>query len=204
MTNIEKIRKRIEKRKRKVDLFQEVKSLENKNKSNNLYKIMMGIMTVFALFMSFAIYAKKDSNGVYINSILNTNFNFTSFNKSLNNLINFKIVEDSNNPIQDMVVSSNVNYINVGDDFYTSEGNLAVSMDNGVITYVNGKDDYYTVIVEYDSGVRATYNGINEVNVYVNDRVYRDDILGSFNEKVEIIFIKNSEKISYEEVISII
>ena len=204
MTNIEKIRKRIEKRKRKVDLFQEVKSLENKNKSNNLYKIMMGIMTVFALFMSFAIYAKKDSNGVYINSILNTNFNFTSFNKSLNNLINFKIVEDSNNPIQDMVVSSNVNYINVGDDFYTSEGNLAVSMDNGVITYVNGKDDYYTVIVEYDSGVRATYNGINEVNVYVNDRVYRDDILGSFNVKVEIIFIKNSEKISYEEVISII
>lgn len=204
MSEIEKIKRRINKRKVKVDINSEIKSLDTNTKSSGLYKVLMGLMTVFALFMSFALYAKKDASATYFNSIFNTNINFASFNKTLNNLINFKIVENGDETLNDMVVSSGITYISVGEDYYTSEGNLAIAMDNGVITYVNGKDDNYTVIVEYDSGIRTTYNEVNEVNVFVNDRVYRDDILGSFDDKVEIIFIKNSEKISYEEVISII
>ena len=119
-------------------------------------------------------------------------------------ILNLRIIDNSKEDIHDQVVSSEVSYIHLGDDYYTSEGNVAIALDDGVITYVNGKDENYTVIVEYDNGIRATYNEVKEVNVYVNDRVYKDDILGSYIDKVEIIFIKDSEKISYEEVVKLI
>lgn len=204
MNEIERIKKRINKRKNKININDEVKGLEENNKGSKLFRVLMSIMGVYALFMSFAIYAKKDESGSVINNVFNTNINFTNFNKGLNKLLNLRVIDNENIEGADQVVSSNVSYINVGEDYYTSEGNLVVAMDDGVITYVNGKDENYTIIVEYDNGVRATYNEVNEVNVYVNDRVYSDDILGSFDDKVEIIFIKNSEKLSYEEVISFI
>jgi hypothetical protein len=59
------------------------------------------------------------------------------------------------------------------------------------------------VIINYDNGVMATYYDLVEVNVFNNDRVYMGDILGSYNEKVKIVFIRNDEKITYEDVISI-
>lgn len=204
MSEIDKIKRRINKRKVKIDINDEVKDLSSNSKSSNLFKILMGIMTVYALFMSVAIYAKKDENAVALNKVLNTNINFSSFNKSLNKLLNFRIIDNSNEDIHDSVVSSNVTYLSLGDDYYTSEGNLVVALDDGVITYVNGKDESYTIIVEYDCGVRATYDNMSEVNVFVNDRIYSEDILGSYSDKVKIIFIKDSSKISYEEVISII
>ena len=204
MSEIDKIKRRINKRKVKVDINNEVKDLSNNGKSSSLFKVLMGIMTVYALFMSVAIYAKKDENAIALNKVLNTNINFTSFNKSLNKLLDFRIIDNSNEYIHDSVVSSNVTYLSLGDDFYTREGNLVVALYDGVITYVNGKDESYTIIVEYDCGVRATYDNMSEVNVFVNDRIYSEDILGSYTDKVKIIFIKDSSKISYEEVISII
>jgi hypothetical protein len=153
--------------------------------------------------MGFAIYAKKDEKATNINSIFNLNFNFTSFNKTLNKLINFRVI-DNNITNSDSVVSANIVYLDIGDDYYTSDGNLIVALDDGIVTYVNGKGDDYTIIVEYDCGVRATFNNVNEVNVYVNDRIYQDDILGSFSEKVKMIFIKDSKKIVYEEVLALI
>ncbi len=203
MKKIDKIINRINRRKKNVDINAEVKSI-GEHKSNGLYKVLMGIMTVYALFMSFAIYARKDENAVLVNNIFNTDINFTSFNRTLNKLLNVRVIDNVNEDIESSVVSSDVEYLSLGDDYYMSEGNLVVAMDDGVITYVNGKDNIYTVIVEYDSGIRATYNGIIEANVFVNDRIYKEDILGSFNEKVHIIFIKDNAKITYEEVVSII
>lgn len=204
MKEIEKIKSRIEKRKIKDNIACEMKRLES-NKNSKLYNICMGIMTVYVLFMSFALYAKKDNNAVLMNSIFDTNVNFTKFNATLNKLINFRIVEENTPLLEDMIVSNNsVTYQSLGDDYYTSEGNLVVALADGVITYVNGKDYNYTIIVEYDNGIRATYNEINEVNVFVNDRVYQDDILGSFDDQVNIIFIKDHNKITYEEVIAFI
>lgn len=203
MEKIEKIKRRINGRKNLIDINKELKVLD-KNKTSNSFKILMSFMSLLAIFLSFAIYAKKDESAIAINSIFNSNINFSSFNRTLNKLINFRIVDNNLASGGSELVGGEVNYVSVGEDYYTSEGNLVIAQDDGVITYVNGKDDNYTIIVEYDCGVRATYNGVYEVNVYVNDRIYKEDILGSFIEKVEIIYIKNSEKLTYEEVLSII
>ena len=198
MRELKKINNRINKRKNKSNF--NVKEKEQ----GSLYKVVTSIMTVYVLFMSFAIYAKKDENASVFNNIFNTEINFKSFNKTLNKLIDLRVIDNSSEQLHDQVVSSDVVYVGVGGDYYISDGNLVIALDDGVVTYVNGKDDSYTIIVEYDSGFRATYNDVLEVNVFVNDRVYRDDIIGGYSEKVEIIFIKDSEKITYEEVMGII
>ena len=203
MNRVERINRKINKRKYKHNLVGEIKELETE-KSSKWFKALMGIMAIYAIFISVAIYAKKDENATALNSLFNNNINFNSLNKTLNKLINFRVVNSVDDSVKDQVVSSNVTYLDLGNDYYTSEGNLVVAMDDGVITYVNGKDDSYTVIVEYDSGVRATYNEVNEVNVFVNDRIYKEDILGSFDDEVQIIFIKDKTKLSYEEVMAII
>ena len=198
MSDISKIKRNLVKRK-KNNLREEVKSI---NKKGGLYKVVMGVMAIYSIFMGFAIYAKKDYDATYFNSIFNTNVNFNEFNRKINNLLDLKIFsEETRN--EDMVVSGSSNYIELGEDYYISDGFLATSIDSGVVSYVNGKDDNYTVIVVYDNGVMATYYNLIDVNVFSNDRVYLGDILGSYNEKVKIVFIRNNEKIKYEDVVSI-
>ena len=198
MNDISKIKKNLIKRK-KSNLKEEALNL---SKRKSLYKGVMVVMTIYALFMGFAIYAKKDTNATYFNSIFKTNINFNAFNERINNLLDLHIVSDSIKD-EDLTVSGSVNYIELGDDYYMSDGSLATSIDSGIVSYVNGKDDNYTVIINYDNGVMATYYDLVEVNVFNNDRVYMGDILGSYNEKVKIVFIRNDEKITYEDVISI-
>ena len=198
MNDISKIKKNLIKRK-KSNLKEEALNL---SKRKSLYKGVMVVMTIYALFMGFAIYAKKDTNATYFNSICKTNINFNECNERINNLLDLHIVSDSIKD-EDLTVSGSVNYIELGDDYYISDGSLATSIDSGIVSYVNGKDDNYTVIINYDNGVMATYYDLVEVNVFNNDRVYMGDILGSYNEKVKIVFIRNDEKITYEDVISI-
>lgn len=194
MDDIEKIKKKFVQRKKESS-----KGGKN-NKKASFYKITMSIIILYSFFMGFAIYAKKDVNALYLNSILNTDFNFKQFNESINDLLDLRIVEQNKN--KDEVVNGSINYVELGDDYYMSDGNLVVSLDDGVVSYVNGKDDNYTVIVEYDNGIMATYYNLIEVNVFSNDRVYSSDIIGSYNEKVKVVFIKDNVKIAYEDVIS--
>lgn len=196
MNSIDKIKRNFKKR-NKTNLKEDVLKI---NKKSNLYKISMFFMVVYALFVGFAVYAKNDVNAIYLNSLLNTDFNFKKFNESINDLLDLRIIKIDKD--EDMVVSGSINYIDLGDDYYMSDGNLAISLDDGVVSYVNGKDNNYMVIIEYDNGVMATYYDLVEVNVFSNDRVYSSDIIGSYNEKVRVIFIKDDVKISYEDAIS--
>ena len=203
MENVKKIAKRINKRKMKSSIQGEIFELEQNKKGQRIYKWFMFLLGVYAIFVSFAIYVKKDESATTLNSLFKTDMNFSSFNKAMGKVINFRIVEQSVSSSNEQTVSSTINYINMGNDYYTSDDHLLVALDDGVVTYVNGKDENYTVIVEFDKGYRATFTDISEVNVYVNDRVYKDDILGSFNDEIKILFIRDKNKLTYEEVLAL-
>ena len=198
MNKIAKIRKRINKNREKQSLKKDILELENK--SHPLYKIAMMLLGIYAIFIAFALYVRNEERATTFNTLFNTNIDFSSFNKAMGKVINLRGV-DSKITSSDQMVSASVSYQSLGDDYYTSDDHLIVAFDDGVVTYVNGKDDNYTVIVEFDRGYRATFNGVMEVNAYVGDRVYQNDIIGSFDDKVQIIFIKNREKVSYEEIL---
>ena len=58
--------------------------------------------------------------------------------------------------------------------------------------------------MENDSGFRSVYSNLVDISVKVNDRIYFDSVIGVVEEKVEIIFSKNNEKLTYEQVLELL
>ena len=204
MDELEKIKNRIQNRRntsKEVDV--EAIDIERKySKPSKLYKTSMFCLVVMALFLSLAVYAKKDQNGRFIKDAFGIDVNFTSFNKAMNKLINFRVVDTI---IEGDIAVSNVpNYVHLGDDLYVNGSSEVKSIDDGVVTYIYSDETGYLVIIENDSGFRSIYSNLVEVSVKVNDRVYFESVVGVVEEKVKIIFSKDNEKITYEQVIGLL
>lgn len=207
MSELDKIKNRIQNRRnnsQEVDVVDvDVISVQKKySKPSKLYKISMFILVILALFLSVAVYAKKDEKGKFLKESLGININFTSFNKTMNKLINFRVVDNIKDP--DQVVANIPNYVHLGEDMYTSGNSEVKSIDDGVVTYVYSDETGYLVIVENDSGFRSVYSNLVDVNVKVNDRIYFDSVIGVVEEEVKIVFSKNNEKITYEQVLELL
>lgn len=204
MDELEKIKNRIQNRRntsKEVDV--EVIEMERKySKPSKLYKASMFCLVVIALFLSLAVYAKKDENGKFIKDTLGININFTSFNKTMNKLINFRVVDSITKG--DIAVSNVPDYVHLGDDLYVNGSSEVKSIDDGVVTYIYNDESGYLVIIENDSGFRSVYSNLVEVSVKVNDRVYFDSVIGVVEEKVKIAFSKDNEKITYEQVLGLL
>ena len=204
MEELERIKNRIQNRRNNSkDVNIEVLEIEKVySKPSKFYKATMCFLVILALFLSVAVYAKKDENGKFLEENLGININFASFNKIMNKLINFRVVETITTG--DAVVSNVPSYLHMGNDVYVNGGSEVKSIDDGVVTYISSDEIGYLVIVENDSGVRSVYSGLVDVSVKINDRVYFDSIIGAMNEEVKIVFSKNGEKINYEQVLGLL
>lgn len=204
MKELEEIKSRIQNRRnnsREVDV--EIVEYEKKySKPSKLYKLSMFCLIIMFLFLSVAVYAKKDENGKFLRDNLGININFTSFNKVMNKLINFRSVETLTGG--DLAVSNVPSYIHLGEDLYISDGSEVKSIDDGVVTYIYSDENGYLVIVENDSGFRSVYSNLVDVSVKINDRVYFDSVLGVVEENVKIIFSKDNTKITYEQALELL
>ena len=204
MEELEKIKNRIQNRRnssKEVDI--DVIDVEKiYSKPSKFYKICMFSLIIMALFLSVGVYAKKDENGKFLKDTFGINVNFSSFNKAMNKLINFRAIE--NVTIGDVPVANVPNYVHLGNDFYVSGESQVTSVDDGVVTYVYNDENGYLVIIENDSGFRSVYSNLIDVNVKVNDRIYFDSVIGVVEEEVKIIFSKNNEKITYEQVLGLL
>ena len=191
MKELDEIKNRIQNRRnnsKEVDL--EVIDVEKVyTKPSKVYKYSMFILIIMAMFLSVALYAKKDENGNFLKNTFGININFTSFNKTMNQLLDFRIVDSIS--ITDSPVSNVPNYIHKGNDVYTNGSSEITSIDDGVVTYIYSDETGYLVIVENDSGFRSVYSNLIDVSVKVNDRVYFESVIGVAEEKVNIIFSKN-------------
>ena len=204
MEELERIKNRIQNRRNNSkDVNIEVLEIEKVySKPSKFYKATMCFLVILALFLSVAVYAKKDENGKFLEENLGININFASFNKIMNKLINFRVVETITTG--DAVVSNVPSYLHMGNDVYVNGGSEVKSIDDGVVTYISSDEIGYLVIVENDSGFRSVYSGLVDVSVKINDRVYFDSIIGAMNEEVKIVFSKNGEKINYEQVLGLL
>lgn len=204
MKELEKIKSRIQNRRGvSQEVIIDVEEIEKKySKPSKLYKVSMLFLVVMATFLSVAVYAKKDENGKFLKEKLGINVNFSSFNKTLNKLLDFRVVDNINYNITP--VSNVPDYVHMGNDLYVNGGSEVTSIDDGVVTYIASDQFGYTVIVENDSNFRSVYSNLLDVSVKVNDRVYFDSIIGVVEEKVKIVFSQNNEKISYEQVIELL
>ena len=204
MEELEKIKNRIHSRRNysnEVDVS--VMEIEKAySKPSKLYKLTMFTLILMALFLSVAVYAKKDENGKILNEKFGISINFATFNKTMNKLLDFRAVNSITN--SDYAVSYVPNYIHMGDDIYVNGSSEVKSVDDGIVTYVYSDETGYLVIVENDSGFRSVYSNLVDVSVKVNDRIYFDSVLGSVEEEVKIIFSKENKQITYEQVVELL
>jgi len=203
MKEIEEIKNRIQNRRgSSQEVVIDVEEVEKKySKPSKLYKFAMFFMVIMALFLSIGVYAKKDENGNFLKEKLGINVNFISFNKTMNKLLNFRIVDTITS---DIPVSNIPSYIHMGEDLYVNGGSEITSIDDGIVTYIYQDESGYLVIIENDSGFRSVYSLLSDVSVKVNDRVYFDSIVGVAEKEVKIIFSKDNEKITYEQVLELL
>ena len=203
MKELEKIKNRIHSRRgSSQEVIIDVEEVERKySKPSKLYKFSMFILVIMAMFLSVAVYAKKDENGNFLKEHLGININFSAFNKTLNKLLNFRAIDNIQN---DIPVSNVPNYVHMGNDKYVNGSSQVTSVDDGVVTYIYNDEQGYLIIVENDSGFRSVYSNLTDVSVKVNDRIYFESVIGVVNEQVEIIFSKDNEKITYEQVLELL
>lgn len=129
-----------------------------------------------------------------LNKWYNSNFGnplpFERFLSSTTPVFNETLQYTSANKYKDGVA------LQVGNDY------LIPALDSGIVIFIGEKEGYgNTVIVQQENGVDIWYSNISEVNVKLYDYIKKSDLIGSVNETLYLVFLKNSEVINYEKYI---
>ncbi len=186
MNDLDDIRKRINKR--------QGKTLTNHH-FTILYNAMTKMMVVMLVGLAVLSYVKISPNGTYIQDyILNSDY----YNMVSSWISQHLFVSD------DMIVSTQVSYTHISDNYYTNSTNEVLNFDNGRVIYVDYQDilgNYVTILL--DNGIEITYGQMNDVFVSVYDKVEASTILGTYDDNLIIIFTQDGQEIDYSTFIEL-
>lgn len=186
MDKIEKIRNRIN-------------GIEEKE-TNNIFLTIGNIFLIVCLVGVGALtYFKVDEDASLINNVFDTDISFKEVNNVIKGALNeiFNIDNENN----DVVVSSEQQYISVGNNNYKTDDNRVHMLLDGIVTYVNYQNEYkYFVIVSYINGVDALYTYVDNCELKINDRLSMDETIGNYEgEYFNCIFKKGDKIITYND-----
>ena len=186
MENINQIRNRINK----------------KESKSTLLSFLSLIMLLISFVLGGMIYMKKDENGTFLKENFGLNVNFKTFNNRVNIIINdlFKFEFEEKN-VGNQLVSNPVNYIQLNDNMFSCEDTSISMLNDGVVLGVYEEGDNYTILINYDNGVLASYSSIQEVLVKEYDQLEKGDKFASYYDSFKVLFKKDGVLISYDEAI---
>ena len=82
------------------------------------------------------------------------------------------------------------------------ENYLVPSIDDGIVVFIGEKEGYgNTVIIEQKDGVSVWYSNLEEINLKMYDYVLKGDLIGSVDNNLYLVFIKDGEFVDYKEYI---
>lgn len=195
MNEIDEVRRRMEKRRAKKN-----PTLTDRH-FMKIYNAMIKCMVVLLVGVAICAYVKISPNGEYIKDYVLNDLRFTEFSKWVNHqLLSFEQGDHA------ATVSSQVAYSHIKDNYYTNQSNEVLNFDKGRVIYTGKQDilgQYVTVLLE--NNVEVTYGQLTDVFVNMYDQVDATTILGTYQERVMIIFTQGEKEIDYatfEELIS--
>ena len=195
-------------RKRRYTLLKEEASKESfqyRNTKNKGLSFLSSLFLLTSIALGVLIYGKTDENGKWVKENFGIELSFSKVNEFMSKytdyILDFDIFDFMK---EDVPVSNEPNYINLGNGLFMPNGNEITSIGEGTVIYVGENNGENIVVIQHDLGYTATYSGLAEVLVKKYDRVDDNAIIGVSFKEIMIAFENNNKKISYEEVLGIL
>ena len=159
-----------------------------------LYNGMIKTMVVLLVVVTIGAYVKVSPNGTLIKDYI---FNDQNFKQSINWIqTQFHTLLNKDNSV---LVSKKVSYTHLKDNYYTNQSNEVLNFEKGRVIYVGEQNmlgHYVTVLLE--NNVEVTFGNMNDVFVNLYDQVDAATILGTYQDKVLIVFTQGEKELDYE------
>ncbi len=161
----------------------------------------MSLLGILAVCLSVLIYTKDNNRASNFNDKLGININFGKVNSNIASFIDETVGLDFlkiTYKNDDKEVANINSYLSKGNDLYETGNGKIIALGEGTVTFLSADKTGYTMVIQYDKGINATYSLLSEVLIQNMDRVDEDDIVAS-STSFKVIFEKNGKQIRYEE-----
>ncbi|MEG1638264.1 MAG: M23 family metallopeptidase [Erysipelotrichaceae bacterium] len=181
------VRKRIQKRK-----FREENQKQSHPFFNFFYRLTISIMILSVGCLTYAINDKVGIKNI-TKDLANLNFNKISSWLPFETWFSLK----------DETVTAKPSYSLLKENLYTNGTNTVYSLMDGVILYVQkDKDNHYLVSIAHDNGIVASYGNLLSCESKINERILKDDIIGSYKDNITLTLIKDKAEVNLEEALA--
>lgn len=145
-----------------------------------LYRLVISMMIIIVMVLSYLIYH---------------NIPYHQLNISIPLTIKSWLPFDFIDEVDNLTVSNSINYLLIEANKYHNNTNQVISVCNGIVL---GSDNKQVVILS-DNGLKVYYDNLTITNVYPQERIRKGDILGVYEQYIELYAYDRNEKIAYED-----
>jgi Membrane proteins related to metalloendopeptidases len=198
MEDLEMIRRRILNKKSKKK-----KQVLNDYHFNYVYKFIIRAMVLLMVILSLITIDRINPEKKFLSGLVNQQIDFSKTTKWINTQFLNLIPNFSREKISD-TVSSTIYYQHLADNYYKKDDNAITAVNSGTVVFVGNQEilgNY--IIVQQSNGVKVVYGNIVNLNVGLYDVLNKNDIIGSYENQILMVFEFEGKEISYEETLFI-
>lgn len=173
-----------------------------------IFSSIIKTLLVIVVFLGSLIYIRQSDNKkemfkklVYTNSLSFAKI-YNLYNKYLGDVIPFKNTKKDDTKI---VSDEKISYSNIikekdGYILEVSQNYSVPSIKSGIVIESKTDDTYGNIIkIQDKNSLVITYGNLENLNIKLYDYVEKGEILGTCNNKLYIMFMKDDKALSYEE-----
>jgi len=178
----------------------------NKKEKSSVLSFLSSLCIIASIALGVLIYGKNDVNGKWLKDNFGIEFSFAKINETMSKYTDYLLDFDIFSFLKknDLPVNYEPDYTYLGNNNYEASSNMITSIGEGTVVFVGEENEKHIIIIQHDLGYTASYFGLEECFVKKYDRVNDKDNIGSSYEYISIKFEKDSEEISYEEVVELL
>lgn len=167
---------------------------------DRIYDALAIFLGLFSLCIGFLIYAHNDEDGVYISKIFHQDVSFAKFNAKINSFFDSFLSFTNREEAKEKPVLGEVNYVQLGDDWYQSDSTAVSALTSGTVLYITEEaDSTYSAVLSYGS-FEALYMNLTDVEVKAADRLKGGDSIGGYEGKFKCYFRQGERYLSYDQI----
>ncbi len=175
-------------------------SKDNKTKKNYLKSFLSKLFTIIIFTMIIVITSNlsSDFRNFIIDNVLNSTFDFSKFNKLVNNTTDIFKSDNKTAPVSSEVDLKNTEEYLDGVKYHIGDNEKVLVKDSGIVTFIGKKEGYKnTIIVQQSNGYYAWYGNVKE-SIKLYDYVEAGSEIGTASNEYYYVLLKDDKPIKNE------